>query len=82
MVTNSLSHWRPGEPVLPEHAPHKHTRTRVGKKGYLREDRDFLLDVLNLILGFLQIDDLDGHHLLRLVVVSAPESLTRPQASR
>jgi len=29
---------------------------------------NLLLDVLNLILGLFQVDDLDGHHLLRPVV--------------
>ena len=34
----------------------------------LGEDGDLLLDVLNLILGFLQVNDLDGHHLTCPVV--------------
>lgn len=34
----------------------------------LAEHSDLLLDVLNLILGLLQVNDLDGHHLLGMVV--------------
>ena len=34
----------------------------------LGQDSDLLLDVLNLILGFFQINDLDGHHLACPVV--------------
>ena len=34
----------------------------------LGQDGDLLLDVLNLILGFFQVNDLDGHHLACPVV--------------
>ena len=34
----------------------------------LREHRDLLLDVLDLVLGLLEVDDLDGDHILGLVV--------------
>lgn len=34
----------------------------------LTENLNLLLDVLNFILGLFQVDDLDGHHLLRPVV--------------
>ena len=36
----------------------------------LRQDGDLLLDVLDLILSLLQVDDLDGDHLLRALVDS------------
>ena len=34
----------------------------------LRQHHDLLLDVLNLVLGLLEVDDLDSDHLLRSVV--------------
>ena len=34
----------------------------------LRQHHDLLLDVFDLILGFFQVDDFDGHDLLRPVV--------------
>lgn len=42
----------------------------LGDKGAvtLAEDSDLLLDVLNLVLGLLQVDDLDGHHLFSAVI--------------
>lgn len=42
----------------------------LGHKGAvtLAEDSDLLLDVFNLILGLLQVNDLDGHHFLGAVV--------------
>lgn len=34
----------------------------------LRENHDLLLNVLDLVLGLLQVDDLDGDHLLAAIV--------------
>lgn len=34
----------------------------------LAQHRDLLLDVLDLVLRLLQVDDLDGHHLLGAIV--------------
>lgn len=34
----------------------------------LAQHRDLLLDVLDLVLRLLQVDDLDGHHLLRAII--------------
>lgn len=41
-----------------------------GNKGAvtLAQHRDLLLDVFYLILRLLQVDDLDGHHLLRAII--------------
>lgn len=49
----------------------------------LRKHRDLQLDVLNLILGLLEVDDLQRNHLLRAVVDTAarPGSVSRPLRS-
>ena len=44
------------------------------------EHRDFLLDVFYLVLRLLQVDDLDGHNILRAPVHALEHLAERPLA--